>query len=155
LDALSVLLPGSRACVTVADIDWGKWAVACPRVKHEPRFAALLAQAAPLVQTAGLALEGLSEEQRRGTVTAPLRTLLARVIRQSPDQVPVDRGLDQLGVDSLLAVELQTLVHAELGASLATMDLMGGPTLIQLAGIVLRHAASTAGSTSLDGTAIP
>ncbi|WP_329191489.1 MULTISPECIES: acyltransferase domain-containing protein [unclassified Streptomyces] len=53
------------------------------------------------------------------------------------------RRLDQLGMDSLLAVELTTLLQQRLGCDLSTLELMGAPNLPALAQRVLGRLQTT------------
>jgi myxalamid-type polyketide synthase MxaB len=142
LQALAGLLANPPAGVGIIDIDWEKWSAAHPRAAADPRFRDVRgAGSAPAAGgaggTFGAALRALPEKDRQGHVAGHLQRIIARVMRLGPEQVPLDRGLGELGIDSLLAVEVQTLIQTELATSLSTMDLMGGPSVSQLAGIVL------------------
>jgi natural product biosynthesis luciferase-like monooxygenase protein/FkbM family methyltransferase len=93
---------------------------------------------------AGLDRAGLSrlpESERRPALAAWLREAAARACRVPPSQLPLDRPLAALGLDSLAAVEMQQAVDAAFGVSLSLADLLRGATLTELATELLRPLA--------------
>jgi amino acid adenylation domain-containing protein len=68
-----------------------------------------------------------------GPLKPRLRWLAAAVLRRAPEEVPVDRPLTALGLDSLAAVELQQAAEDELGLALPLQALLEGATLRELA----------------------
>lgn len=80
-----------------------------------------------------------------------LREQMARVLRSSPDKIDVHQPLTSLGIDSLMAVELKNRVEAEMEITLPVTALLQGPTLSQLAGIMLEQLS---GQTSEPVTAL-
>jgi acyl carrier protein len=65
-----------------------------------------------------------------------LRTLLvtraAKVLGAAAAEVDVERPLSNLGLDSLMAVELRNWIQSELRVNLNTVELMRGPSITQL-----------------------
>jgi len=49
------------------------------------------------------------------------------------DSVPLDRKLNEMGVDSLLVLELGLGIHERIGVSFSAMEFLKGPSLQQLA----------------------
>src|SRR5262249_36478976 len=62
-----------------------------------------------------------------------LRDKLARVLGTSSDRLDGDRPLLQLGIDSLMAVELRNWLESELRVDLPIVELMRSPSLTGLA----------------------
>jgi aryl carrier-like protein len=60
-----------------------------------------------------------------------------------------DTPLNELGLDSLMTVELKNRIEQEAGVSLPTMELMRGPSLSKLAQLVLEQIS---GPTAAAGT---
>ncbi len=70
-----------------------------------------------------------SPEWLRGYLVAAV----ARLARVRPDDVEVDQPVTALGLDSLAALELQSLLESELGAAVPAVDLLRGATLEEIA----------------------
>ncbi len=82
---------------------------------------------------------------RRELLTSLLRERVARALGTAPDKVDSDKGLTQLGLDSLMGVELRNWVEDELKLSLSMLDLLGGLSVERLAELLdqqLPHAAA-------------
>jgi NAD(P)-dependent dehydrogenase (short-subunit alcohol dehydrogenase family)/acyl carrier protein len=66
-----------------------------------------------------------------------LTDLLAEVLQTTPERIDHSRRLDQLGMDSLMAVELATLVQRRFGCEIPTVELASAPSLASLTRRVL------------------
>jgi acyl carrier protein len=99
------------------------------------------------------ALAGLAPEERHRRVLKHLAGVLATVLYTSADEIDVTAGLDRLGVDSLMAVELVNGVRADLGVEIPTMALLRGPSLSELTDHLL--AAMDLGGGALVSAPIP
>jgi natural product biosynthesis luciferase-like monooxygenase protein/FkbM family methyltransferase len=89
-------------------------------------------------------LESLPAGERQAALEAWLRRAVAGACRVSPADVPSDRPLTALGLDSLAAVEVQQAVETAFGVSVPLVDLLRGATLSEIAGTVLRAPAGPA-----------
>jgi aryl carrier-like protein len=74
--------------------------------------------------------------ERRELLETLLRAKVARVLATAPDRLDIDRPLLQLGLDSLMAVELRNWIEGELQVSLPVVELMRSPSLSRLAELV-------------------
>jgi amino acid adenylation domain-containing protein len=70
---------------------------------------------------------------RRDLLTSLLRERVARALGTAPDKVDPDKALTQLGLDSLMGIELRNWVEDELKLSLSMLDLLGGLSVERLA----------------------
>ena len=68
-----------------------------------------------------------------------LAEALSGPLRMAPERVDAERLLADLGVDSLLAVEIQVAISASFGVEFSTLELMRGNTVSSLAGLVLER----------------
>ncbi|AZQ34043.1 SDR family NAD(P)-dependent oxidoreductase [Streptomyces cyaneochromogenes] len=133
-----LLADPDATAIAVGHFDWGR----LHRFLHNlaaPRTAALLP---PAEHTDGAdrlrqALERAEPDDAAVLVEDVLADLLAQVLQTTPDHIDRTRRLDQLGVDSLLAAELATLLRQRLGCELPTVELAGTPNLSALARRVL------------------
>ncbi len=80
----------------------------------------------------GEKLVAASAAQRQPLIEAFLVEQTAHVLRCSPSKVDVQQPLTQLGVDSLMAVELKNRVEGDLGLTLPVTALLQGPSLAHL-----------------------
>jgi len=68
-----------------------------------------------------------------GALRRQLASRIARLIGVPVSEVEADRPLTAIGLDSLMAVELQAALESELGAQVAAVDLLKGASLEQIA----------------------
>ena len=74
---------------------------------------------------------------RAAALTADLRRRVARMVSLAPEQIEPAQPITAVGLDSLMAIELQHEVEDSLALSLPLTRLLAGPTLIQLAADLL------------------
>jgi NAD(P)-dependent dehydrogenase (short-subunit alcohol dehydrogenase family)/acyl carrier protein len=150
LDALGELLADAPPHVAVADVDWARYVEATASdVPH-----ALLAD---LATAAGATPAWRRAELERMAVQAPDEARSA-VLDELLDRVAVALGLEpgardelrptfsstrlnQLGLDSLMAVRLRGRLLAELGADVPPQTLIGGGTVADVAELVVEQLA--------------
>ncbi|MEU9878439.1 SDR family NAD(P)-dependent oxidoreductase [Streptomyces phaeochromogenes] len=89
-------------------------------------------------------LNGQSPEERERTVLDLVRAQLTEVLELDPAE-PVDaqRGFFELGLDSLLAIELSRRLGRSTGTALAPATVFGHPTPAALTGYLLAHLEGT------------
>ncbi|MCW7539505.1 SDR family NAD(P)-dependent oxidoreductase [Aquabacterium sp. A7-Y] len=139
--ALGHLLEADAVQVGVVNMNWPRWAASAGAIVRSPRFARLVSadggkagEELPVVAE----LRPLTPEQRLDLVQERIREQLARVMHQDVTRVDVSLSLDNMGVDSLMAIELISRVRAELGVELSAMSLMmHGVTVAKLSQQVL------------------
>lgn len=128
----------------VSRIDWPKWAAVTPRLIATPRYASLTTadalqqnQAKDSSWLRDSVLNAAAEEQA-GLLETFLCEQVAKVLRTSPAKIDPKRPLNELGLDSLMAVELIHQVESQISIAIPTGQLMGGaPTVQKLAEILL------------------
>jgi polyketide synthase 12 len=104
----------------------------------------LVAQPDPtpaVTRTAGLraAIAGTPPAERRAGLISALRRSAAEVLGAHPTAVDPRRPLSDLGLDSLMTVDLQATLNSALGLTLAPTVLLEHPTLVLLATFILRE----------------
>jgi NAD(P)-dependent dehydrogenase (short-subunit alcohol dehydrogenase family)/acyl carrier protein len=141
--------------VSVLRMDWRRWSKFCGSARIPPRFAELLEAGGDddLGDLSGAAVRALLANGTRAQRVDVLRTLLvtraAKVLGAAAAEIDVDRPLSNLGLDSLMAVELRNWIQSELRVNLNTVELMRGPSITQLVEVLVdqieREATQGAG----------
>lgn len=137
------LLDGhAGAQVGVLALDWSRYLEQRPGRLLQSLQPPAAAQAA----TAALRqrLEEAADGARKPMLTAALLNLVSQVLRLQPGEVSPRQRLFDLGVDSLLAVELKNRLQALLGLTLSTTLLFDYPTLDSLSDHLLARIAPAA-----------
>jgi len=67
------------------------------------------------------------------TLKGILKEEVGGILRVSPDKLDENRSLLEVGMDSLMGVELMTSLETNLGVSIPIMALSEGPTITRLA----------------------
>jgi NAD(P)-dependent dehydrogenase (short-subunit alcohol dehydrogenase family)/acyl carrier protein len=137
MQALESALRLSPAQIGAFLVDWERWIDSNPKLADDPRFRELRESSAGDGDDAasGLraALAEASREQRLRALEDHLQEVLSGTLKMAKDSVPLDRKLNEMGVDSLLVLELGLGIHERIGVSFSAMEFLKGPSLQQLA----------------------
>jgi NAD(P)-dependent dehydrogenase (short-subunit alcohol dehydrogenase family)/aryl carrier-like protein len=143
LALLGQLIVQRPTAVSVLNMDWCRWAEAGGR-SLPPKFAHLAEGAAtddenPRVSAAAIRAELLAAtpDRRAALLQDVLRQRVARVLGTSPDKIDVGKPLTDLGLDSLMGIEVKNWIETELRLNLSTVELMKGPTIDRLVKLLL------------------
>ncbi len=149
LAAIDAILRSGEAQVTVADIDWVRFRSVYEARGPQP----LLAKLGDVRQSPAPSGPGRLPASRAEAV-AVLRELLARVLGEPLPPDP-SRGFAELGLDSLMAVELKTLLEERFGKTLSATVIFNYPTVDKLADYLMGSRAPEQGPTPLAAQAVP
>ncbi|MGA4838168.1 beta-ketoacyl reductase [Streptomyces sp. G45] len=83
------------------------------------------------------ALRAAPEADRLGLLAAQLHAVAALVLKLDPAEFDDEENLSDLGIDSLMAVEVKHRIEATLRAEVSVLDLLQGVTVLDLATRVL------------------
>ena len=126
---------------------WGPLRAHLPHL-NTPIFADLLRgqQAdAGQVDMAKLLADSTPDEAR-ALVGEILAAEVAGITKAAMQQIDLDRSLTDLGMDSLMAVELRIALERRFGASLPLLSLADGASIGSIAARIMRHLTANAGS---------
>ena len=143
----------ARAVATLAAIDWGE-ARAQLALLRTPLFEDLRgveAAAAPAGVNLTAAIKGLDDQGARELIARHLANELAGILRMPTDDLNWRRPLAELGLDSLMAVELRFAATRRLGIELPLAAIADGASISSIAETVLARlrAAQPAAETDL------
>jgi amino acid adenylation domain-containing protein len=134
--------------VSVMRVDWSRWRGLGVTGRVSPRFAHLLEQGERVGQEPSTlptlaAVRAAEPGARAGLVDTLVRDKVARLLGASGDRLERDKPLINLGLDSLMAVELGNWLESELKVRLPIGSLMRSPSLASLTELLLEQIAPT------------
>jgi acyl transferase domain-containing protein/acyl carrier protein/short-subunit dehydrogenase involved in D-alanine esterification of teichoic acids len=134
------LLSAGRSRAVIAEADWPRYASSFAAVASEGIFAGLLpAEAAGAEPSARPRTPGSAKLDVEAEVRAVLGAVLGR-----KDRLPNDSPLQELGIDSLMAVEARDRLQERLGMRLPATLIFDAPTVDQLVALLEDTIAPTA-----------
>lgn len=143
LDLLDDLWTAGEAAPIVLDVDWR----ALSRQATGPARFDLVRPAVDAAESADFArvIAGMDEADARDVVAELLAEQVAHVLGMTPDQVDVARPVADLGLDSLMAMELKLSLEERLGLELPAMLLAEGASVTRIAERVTTMVRAGAG----------
>jgi len=82
-------------------------------------------------------LEAAPEEERRSLLLAYLTEQTGRVLQQDEDSVDLDKAINYLGMDSLMVMELRSLLTNDLSIDVSALEFFDYPSIRELCEIAL------------------
>jgi phthiocerol/phenolphthiocerol synthesis type-I polyketide synthase C len=136
LSALETLLGSSSGNLGLIDLDWAVLGRCLPD-SQAPKFSVL---ARSVIAGRGdhgtesahdlcLRLEALSGSALSAALTEIVRAEVAGILRIARERIEPGTSLLEMGMDSLMAVELATSIDMRLDIQLSALALSGGPTI--------------------------
>jgi NADPH:quinone reductase-like Zn-dependent oxidoreductase/SAM-dependent methyltransferase len=130
--------------VSVMRVDWEKFGSFLGLASVPPRFADLAREMSvgdtssqkPSAASVRKALLSAPPAERREKIVALVSDQVSRILDIPRDKLDVERPLTELGLDSLMAVELRNWVEGDLRISLPSVELLRGPSISRLAEIL-------------------
>jgi NAD(P)-dependent dehydrogenase (short-subunit alcohol dehydrogenase family)/aryl carrier-like protein len=146
-------------------VDWPNFRIPGISDKLSPRFADLAARAEAAsigqetdsVSARQLVLAAAGDE-RKELLESLLRKKVARVLGASPSDLDSQKPLNELGLDSIMGVELRNWIADDLRIDLPAVELVRGPSMDHLVNLLLAKLSKesdTAASTSVESNLPP
>ncbi|MBI4470049.1 MAG: KR domain-containing protein, partial [Acidobacteria bacterium] len=142
MEALGRILGRGSIQLGVIRIDWNQWAKSVPGARVPQRLSALVGER---VDQLGVAeergrirrlLSKAAPEEHGSIIQAYVREQVARVLGAAAANLDVHRPLPELGLDSLMATEMQNRIESDLSMSLPMRELMQTPTITRLSEVL-------------------
>jgi len=138
LDALESMIMNDHSGLAVMELDWNALARFLPSAESA-KFRELALQAGDSHNDQDNAddiqrlLEELSDSELLSTLTEMLKSEIGEILRLSPEKIDPTRSIYDMGLDSLMGVELVVALESRFGTRLPVMALSQNPTIIKLA----------------------
>ncbi len=126
-------------------VDWGKWRQAFRGLQENPLIERILATETEEAETTGPAgdwrarIEAAPAEGREAVIVQALQHIVGSVLRVKPDSLRPDQPLTDLGLDSLMGVEIENLIETSIGVTLPPASLMRARTIGQIGSLIHSH----------------
>lgn len=140
LEVLAQLLPQPAAQMAVLPVPWSDYFRLFPQAAARPFLAAIAQTSGTPVAARSQAqaqfwqqLGDLTAEDRLARLTAHVQTQVATIMGISPPEaLELERGLFEMGMDSLMALELKSALESSLGASIPAVVAFEHPSVAAL-----------------------
>jgi short-subunit dehydrogenase/acyl carrier protein len=133
LAALEQALLDNRSGEAVLRLDWSAVARGMPAADAQ-RYAELHTRGAvEATRESGAHIRGLSRADALWFAEETLQSQIARILHMSPEKIGKDKSLADMGMDSLMGMELGMAVEESFGVKFSVMALAEGATVVSLA----------------------
>lgn len=131
------ILDWKPTCVGAAIMHWKMIRKSYPNWGEAPRNSVIMAGISSDLggdaeQGILASLRRLSEEDRRKTVRALFLESLSKILRIPADRIEDTQSLLNMGMDSLMGIEIQEAIEKKIGVKVSTLELMKGTSLADL-----------------------
>jgi len=135
MKALAHILYWKPSQNSVIDVDWTKWGQFNPVWAASPRFSHLIAKKPKKEEDSAINilrrnLLGMDAEERKEMLAFLMAELVAETMRLPTDKVNFHQSMTNMGMDSLMATELQNAIHLKFDVKLSSLELLNGNTTI-------------------------
>ena len=139
MEALQHALRWQPTQLGLFNLDWSAWAATEPTSGASPRFASLVATGKSDIADHPLyrELAAMPEEDRTEVLNYVLIEQIAETLRIPVEKLEANDSISDLGMDSLMAVELQTMVRVNMGVELSSLEMMKGENIGQMGAMIL------------------
>ncbi|MBA3832879.1 MAG: SDR family NAD(P)-dependent oxidoreductase [Chthoniobacterales bacterium] len=147
---LESFLSAGAAQAMALRVDWSKWGKSFRGLQDSPLLENVMVAGAEGAETGGaknnwaLKIEGAAPEAREGIIGEAVRDVVGSVLRVKPESLRADQPLTDLGLDSLMAVEIENSLESAIGVALPPASLMRARTIGQIATLIAEHLGGTA-----------
>src|SRR5262249_38218476 len=141
-------LRAGSAQVAAIRVDWTKWRTFFRGMQGNPMFERIFAAVeghdnAGVVSDWRSKIESAAPAEKETIIAQAVREVVGSVLRVKPDTLRDEQPLTDLGLDSLMGVEIENSLEAAIGVSLPPTSLMRARTIGQIATLIAGHVGGT------------
>ncbi len=147
LKQLGDLLSVGATQASVVCLDWKHVSTAMQTVRSSPRFSNLIGEMrlgadSESRRSIMSRLGSLPAEERKQILSAHVLKEIALIMGTSPSNLDIDQPMINLGIDSLMAIELKNRVEMDFGIQLNAAQFLSGLTLAGMVDLLHEHATT-------------
>jgi acyl carrier protein len=126
-------------------VDWAKWRQSFRGLQENPLLERIFASGVEIQEASGGTsdwrgkIQSARPDERDAVVGQAVRDVVGSVLRVKPDSLRDDQPLTDLGLDSLMGVEIENLIESSIGVALPPASLMRARTIGQIASIISEY----------------
>ena len=144
MSLLESFLVAGNTQVAAIRVDWAKWRQFFRSMQENPLLERILAsvegqEGGGVTSDWRLKIESAAPKDREPIIAAAVRDVVGSVLRVKPDSLRDDQPLTDLGLDSLMGVEIENSLEAAIGVALPPTSLMRARTIGQIASLIAGH----------------
>jgi acyl transferase domain-containing protein/NADPH:quinone reductase-like Zn-dependent oxidoreductase/acyl carrier protein len=141
LKAMEWVIKQKPVQIGIFAVDWKRWAETTPRSMSSSRVQTLADEAVSGKKTdkeKGLIhhLLNLEKKPRQQFIEKIVVDELSRVLKLEPEKIELNRGINFLGIDSIMAAELIRSLINRFGLEISPVAFLSGPTVRQVATLI-------------------
>jgi NADPH:quinone reductase-like Zn-dependent oxidoreductase/acyl carrier protein len=142
-------------------VDWAKWRQSLRGSQESPLLERVFAAGTEGAEAGGaksdwrLKIESSAPDGRADIIALAVLDVVGSVLRVKPESLRADQPLTDLGLDSLMAVEIETSLESAIGVALPPASLMRARTISQIVTLIVEHMAGSAAGRSSTPPAEP
>lgn len=140
--------------VAAIRVDWAKWRQSFRGMQENPLVERIFASGVELQESSGGSsdwrqrIQSAGPDEREEVIGQAVREVVGSVLRVKPEGLRADQPLTDLGLDSLMGVEIENLIESSIGVALPPTSLMRARTIGQIASLISEHLGGGAGNTA-------
>jgi NAD(P)-dependent dehydrogenase (short-subunit alcohol dehydrogenase family)/acyl carrier protein len=144
-EVLEILLGTGTPQAAGMRIDWAKWRQASKGAQENRLFERVLSGTAEAGESAGKVgdwrkrIDAADPAERPGIIILALQEVVGSVLRVKPESLRPEQPLTDLGLDSLMGVEIENMIESSVGVTLPPTSLLRARTIGQIAGLIDEH----------------
>lgn len=131
-------------------VDWSKWRQSFRGSQESPLLEHIYAGGVDAPESSGaksdwrLKLDTCVPNERPEIIALAVRDVVGSVLRVKPEGLRMDQPLTDLGLDSLMAVEIENSIESAIGVALPPASLMKARTIGQIVSLIVEHVGGVA-----------
>ena len=134
--------------VAAFSVDWNRWKESHPALTTDTRFRKHTEQSSrgeedPVLLELRESIAGKTPEERTSIVEQRLAEGLSTILKIPVDRIDSDSKLSNMGVDSLLLLELSLELKNRTGVMIPAMEFLKGPNIRNLCSVILSRVDSS------------
>jgi NADPH:quinone reductase-like Zn-dependent oxidoreductase/acyl carrier protein len=151
---LETFLDSAATQMMALRVDWSKWRQSFRGLLENPLVERVFAAGLESEETPGKTsdwrsrIEAAAAQDREAVVVQALQEIIGSVLRVNPESLRPDQPLTDLGLDSLMGVEIENLIDSSIGVTLPPASLLRARTIGQIAALLNEHLGGAKSGTS-------